>query len=261
VSRFGRGSQFQASYTLSRQKANEPMDNSDGNLSANITTLDLDNPEAEEGLARTDRTHIFNTSLVLVMPTPESGNAFARHVFGGWEIGAIATAASGQPLNIFVGSVPGLNGGISGTGYVDNQRPNRVEGVDCRSDDMSEGQIINPAAYTIAGMTLGSIGNAKRGDCRGPGVFQIDTAFYKNIAASDRVKVQLRFEIFNLLNRANFVGTGGIGVSTVLNPTSVTFDDPANPTRVVSFTPSGSFGRAIATRDPRQMQFGLKILF
>jgi hypothetical protein len=50
-------------------------------------------------------------------------------------------------------------------------------------------------------------------------------------------------------------------VSTVLNPTSVTFDDPANPTRVVSFTPSGSFGRAIATRDPRQMQFGLKILF
>jgi len=186
-----------------------------------------------------------------------------RNVFGGWEIGAIATAASGQPLNIFVGSVPGLQGGISGTGYVDNQRPNRVEGVDCRSDDMSEGQILNPAAYTIAGMTLGSIGNAKRGDCRGPGVFQLDTAFYKNIAATNRVKLQLRFEIFNLLNRANFIGTGTLGVNTTLSPTSAQLDAPtaATATRVVSFTPSGNFGKAIATRDPRQMQFGLKILF
>jgi len=263
VSRFGRGSQFQASYTLSRQTANEPMDNSDGNLSANLTTLDLDNLEAEEGLARTDRTHIFNSSLVLVTPPLDSANPVVRNVFGGWEIGAIATAASGQPLNIFVGSVPGLQGGISGTGYVDNQRPNRVEGVDCRSDDMSEGQILNPAAYTIAGMTLGSIGNAKRGDCRGPGVFQLDTAFYKNIAATNRVKLQLRFEIFNLLNRANFIGTGTLGVNTTLSPTSAQLDAPtaATATRVVSFTPSGNFGKAIATRDPRQMQFGLKILF
>ena len=263
VSRFGRGSVFQASYTLSRQEANEPMDNSDGNLSANLTTLDLDNFDLEDGLARTDRTHIVNASLVLMMPTLEQSSPAARAIFGGWEIGAIATAASGQPLTVFVGSIPGLNGGISGTGYVDNQRPNRVADVPCRSDSGPDEQIFNPAAYTIAGMALGTTGNSKRGDCRGPGMFQVDTAFYKNIAATERFKVQLRFEIFNLFNRANFIGTGGLGMNTTLSPTTVAFDTPtaATATRVTGFTPSGNFGKAIATRDPRQMQFGLKILF
>jgi len=200
---------------------------------------------------------------VLMMSPLEGRPAAVRHVFGDWQIGTIVAAASGQPLNIFVGSVPGLNGGISGTGYVDNQRPNRIEDVPCRAEDGPEDQILNPAAYTISGMTLGSIGNAKRGDCRGPGLFQVDMAFYKNIAASSRFKLQLRFEIFNLLNRANFIGTGGIGVNTDLNPTTVTFDTPtaATATRVVNFTPSGNFGRAVATRDPRQMQFGLKVMF
>jgi hypothetical protein len=263
ISRFGLGSHFQASYTLSRQEANEPMDNSDGNLSANLSTLDLDNPEAEEGLARTDRTHIFNASLVLMLSPLEGRPAAVRHVFGDWQVGTIVSAATGQALNIFVGGVPGLPGGISGTGYVDNQRPNRVPDVDCRAEDGAEDQIINPAAYTIAGMALGSIGNARRGDCRGPGLFQLDMAFYKNIAASDRFKLQLRFEIFNLLNRANFIGTGGLGVNTILSPTTVTFDTPTagNATQVVDFTPSGNFSKAIATRDPRQMQFGLKIIF
>jgi hypothetical protein len=239
------------------------MDNSDGNLSANLTTLDLDNLEAEEGLARTDRTHIFNTSLVLMLPSLEGRPAAARHLFGDWEIGAIVSGASGQPLNIFVGGVPGLNGGISGTGYVDNQRPNRVESEPCRAESGPDEQILNPNAYTIAGMALGSIGNAKRGDCRGPNVLQVDAAFYKNIVASTRFRVQLRFEIFNLLNRANFIGTGGLGVETRLLPTTVAFDTPTGATasRVTSFTPSGNFGKAIATRDPRQMQFGLKVLF
>jgi hypothetical protein len=263
ISRFGRGSHFQASYTLSRQEANEPMDNSDGNLNANMSTLDLDNLEAEEGLARTDRTHIFNASLVLMMSPLEGRPAAMRHILGDWQIGTIVSAASGQPLNIFVGSIPGLTGGISGTGYVDNQRPNRVPDVSCRAEDGAEDQILNPAAYTIAGMEFGSIGNARRGDCRGPGVFQVDMAFYKNIAATDRFKLQLRFEIFNVLNRTNFIGTGGVGVNTTLSPTTVTFDAPtaATATRVVNFTPSGNFGRAVATRDPRQMQFGLKVTF
>jgi hypothetical protein len=263
VSRFGRGSQFQASYTLSRQKANLPMDNSDSNITAENSVLNRANPETEEGLARTDRTHIFNASLVWLTPSFEGRSGAMRHLLGDWEIGMITTAASGQPVNIYVGSVPDLPGGISGTGYVDNQRANRVADVSCHLDGGSPEQIINPAAYTISGMALGSIGNSKRGDCRGPGVFQVDMAFYKNIAATNRFKVQLRFEIFNIFNRTNFLGTGGAGVNTTLNPTSVTFDTPdaANATRITDSTVSNDFGNAITTRDPRQMQFGLKVIF
>jgi hypothetical protein len=85
----------------------------------------------------------------------------------------------------------------------------------------------------------------------------VDLALYKNIRLSGHVKAQLRFEVFNVFNRVNFTG-----VSTSLNPTSATLDSRlATATQITAFTPSGSFGQATATRDPRQAQFGLKLTF
>jgi hypothetical protein len=86
----------------------------------------------------------------------------------------------------------------------------------------------------------------------------VDASLYKNIKLGGRVKAQLRFEVFNVFNRVNFVG-----VSTNLSPTSVTLDTgrAATATTITSFTPSGSFGQAGGTRDPRQAQFGIKLMF
>jgi len=94
--------------------------------------------------------------------------------------------------------------------------------------------------------------------CEGPNFAQVDLALYKNVHVSGHVKAQLRFEVFNVFNRVNF-----IGVSTSLNPTSATLDTGrlATANRITAFTPSGSFGQATATRDPRQAQFGLKLTF
>jgi hypothetical protein len=87
---------------------------------------------------------------------------------------------------------------------------------------------------------------------------QVDLALYKNIKFSQRVKAQLRFEVFNVFNRVNFVG-----VNTSLSPTSVTLNtgSAATATTITDFTPSGSFGQAGGTRDPRQAQFGIKLMF
>jgi len=48
-----------------------------------------------------------------------------------------------------------------------------------------------------------------------------------------------------------------------LNPIDVTYNtgDPSTATSITAFTPSGSFGQAQGTRDPRQAQFGFKITF
>jgi hypothetical protein len=264
LSRFGRGSQFQASYTWSRNISNIPLDNSDGGLSAEMTALDLDNPAADRGLARVNRTHVFNASLVLQLPTLEGKSGFVKNVFGDWEIGTIAAAASGTPISVHTGSIPGLNGGPSGTGYTDNQRANRVPGVACRASGGAPEQILNPAAYTLDGFVLGSTGNAARGDCTGPNFFQVDLALYKNIRLNDRVKLQLRFEVFNLFNRTNFItnGSSSGGVDNVLDASSVTLDAPlANATQIVSSTIPNNFGQATSARDPRQAQFGLKLIF
>jgi len=262
VSRFGRGSQLQVSYTLSRTMSNDPLDNSDGGLSAEVAVLDRSNPDLDYGRARTDRRHIFNTALVWMLPSLEGRSKSMRQVFGDWEAAAILGAASGQPLSVHTGSIPGLNGGPSGTGYTDNQRPNQVAGEPCHPSGGLPEQILNPAAYTLNGFVLGTSGNSPRGQCEGPAYIQADLAVYKNIAATNRVKLQLRFEIFNVFNRANFIGTGGQGVVTNMNPVSVTFDAPGtSATKITAAPASGKFGQAQATRDPRQAQFGFKLLF
>jgi hypothetical protein len=149
----------------------------------------------------------------------------------------------------------------SGTGYTDNQRPNFVAGVDCRAKDSNTPeQIINPAAVTLTGFQLGTIGSEERGACRGPGLLQTDLSFYKTIRASSKLQVQLRLEIFNLFNRTNFLSQN---LNTTMNPVSVTYDtgDAATATKITGCTLPGNFGQATRTRDPRQTQFGLKILF
>ena len=113
---------------------------------------------------------------------------------------------------MYTGGLPGFNGGPSGTGFNDNQRAESG----CRANRASasggpDEQIINPNAFTLDGFALGGIGTAERGDCNGPGYFQTDLAFYKNIPLSGRVKLQFRWDIFNFFNNTNFLGPGSGG--------------------------------------------------
>jgi hypothetical protein len=255
ISRFGRGSQFQSSYTLSRSRSNFAMTDS-GQLAANTVRLDNQNPDADWGRPETGRTHIYNASLIWLLPSLEQKAPFVRGVFGDWEMTSIVGAGSGQPFTAYTGTLPGLNGGPSGTGFNDNQRPNRVADEPCRAEGGLDEQIINPAAYTLNGFQLGSIGNAERGDCTGPGYFQVDLGFYKNIPVGNRVKLQIRWDIFNIFNRTNFLFQD---LDDDMNASAVTLDPTG--TRIVNATIPSNFGQATRTRDPRQMQFGLKILF
>src|SRR4029079_6297773 len=112
---------------------------------------------------------------------------------------------------------------------------------------------------TLTGFQLGAIGSARRGDCNGPGYFQTDLSFYKNISMGGHTRFQIRWDIFNIFNNTNFLLTGldnTFGVSNVVYDAA-----PGQATRIISSDASGSFGQATRTRDPRQMQIGFKILF
>ncbi|HVD77903.1 MAG TPA: carboxypeptidase-like regulatory domain-containing protein [Vicinamibacteria bacterium] len=257
VSRFGRGSQFQASYTFSRMIGDVQNGSGEDSAGANAVSL-LENRGLDRGLLATHRKHVFNSSLVLVLPELENKSGFVKNVLGGWEIATIAQASSGRAITVFTGAIPGLTNRVSGTGLSGNQRPNRVVDQPCRATGGLPEQILNPAAWTLAGFQLGTFGNSGRGICEGPNFRQVDASLYKNIKLGSRVKAQLRFEVFNLFNRVNF-----INVNTSLNPTSATLDTGrfATATTITAFTPSGSFGQATATRDPRQAQFGIKLTF
>ncbi len=255
VSRFGRGSQFQASYTLSNFDADVDVGSSSaGAQPGNIT--DLDNPALDYGPARLHRDHVFNSSLVWNLSTLENKGGLTEKIFGNWTIATLVMYSSGTPITVRTGGV--INGeGPAGTGFTDNQRAIRVPGVPCSG---SGTQLINPNAYTLAGYQLGSTSQmSSRGDCEGPDFFQVDLSFYKDIPVGDRLGLQLRFEIFNVTNETNFITFGD---SVVDYGGSIELDAPiGSASTIVSSTPNATFGEATSARDPRQAQIGIKLTF
>ena len=81
-----------------------------------------------------------------------------------------------------------------------------------------------------------------------PGLATWDFSVLKDTAISERLQLQFRAEIFNLLNRANFN-----------TPNLMAFTPPpaSNPTGL-----SGTAGASSSTATTaRQMQFGLKLVW
>src|SRR5262249_16448146 len=151
VSHFGRGSQFQASYTFSKSLGTVPSGGGDGgnNSPGARGQRPLRNPNLSKGPRTNNRRHIFNASLVLVLPTFDDKDGFTKHVLGGWEFSTIAQVSSGLPLTVYTGAIPGLPNRVSGTGYNGNQRPNVVPGQDCHAHGGLQEQILNQAAWTL----------------------------------------------------------------------------------------------------------------
>jgi hypothetical protein len=87
------------------------------------------------------------------------------------------------------------------------------------------------------GVVLGTIGNAPRTICCGPGEFQTDIGILKNTNIGERYRLQFRGEIYNLFNHTQFYQPDG------------------------NTTDGTDFGRVKRARDPRLMQFALKLYF
>ena len=113
------------------------------------------------------------------------------------------------------------------------QRPDvlRDPNLDNRTPDhwFDTSAFIMPKQFTF--------GNAGRNIVFGDGVTNVDISAQKLFKSKERISLQLRGEVFNVLNNTNFA------------------DAPGR----IAFTPS--FGRYFAAENPRQMQFALKLLF
>lgn len=265
-SRFGRGSVATASYTWSKSIANTGINNADGpGFSNNNAFIDSTQPELDRGRGGNDRRHVFTGSVVLALPTFDDRSGFQKHVLGNWEVTSIVQAATGYPVDIVVGVPAGLDGtaGITGTGATGNQRPLVVEGEPCQANSSNKTQWLNPAAWTINGFAIGTNGNTGRNTCDGPSFVQWDAALYKNIKIGEKVQLQLRAEMFNVLNRANFLTSDNADARYTWNPENVVYDtgNAATATRVVSATPAGNFGQLNRVADPRIVQLGIRLRF
>jgi hypothetical protein len=269
VSRFGHGSQVSLAYTWAKLIANTGVANADGpGISDRNAYIDSTQPQLERARGTNDRTHVFSGSLILALPKLENQSPFVKNAFGDWEFTAIVQAGTGYPFTVSQGGTPGLSGegGASGTGLgTGRMRPNVVPGVPCHVSGSDPTQWANPAAWTLNNFQIGTNGNSGRNICNGPGSFETDASIYKNFRLGSRVKLQVRFEVYNVFNRNNFLGnsmTNG-GENTRYNAGNVVFDtgNGRTATKIISATPAGNFGQITATSDPRTAQFGIRLMF
>ena len=263
VTRFGHGSQASFAYTWSKLISTTGVTNADGpGMSQNNAYTDSRHPELDRARGGNDRTHVLNASIVLALPKLEDKKGAVKHILGDWQLNSIIQAGTGYPITVFQGNIPGLQGTgntAAGTGYGGNARPNVVEGVSCTLDGSDPTLYLNPAAWTLNGYRIGTNGNTGRNTCEGPGLFLVDASLYKNINLSPRVKMQLRFEVFNLFNRNNFIAPNSWNYA----PSNVVFDtgSAATATQILSATPAGTFGQLTNVRDPRTAQIGIRLTF
>ncbi len=217
--RLSGGLQFSASYTWSKS-----IDyNSASSPPATVTVQDSYNIRNDRGLSDFDARHRLVFSSIYELPF--KGNQFKR----GWQIGLIAQFQGGNPLNI-------VTNNSSINGVANTIRPDVVGPIDTIG---SVERWFGPSAF-VAVNRFGSLG---RNVVIGPGFSNVDLSVLKTLKVNERIRLQLRAELFDLFNWANF----------------------GQPGRVVG---SSSFGQVTNTRFPtgdsgssRQMQFVLKLSF
>lgn len=133
-----------------------------------------------------------------------------RWLVDGWRMDTITQIRSGLPVT------PTLQGGVFG-GFT--KRPNLVPGVDTRCPNFNVPDCqFNSAAFVDPGT---GFGNAGRNILRGPGFAQVDFSISKNTRITENTSLNLRVDIFNLFDKANFANpSGGLvpGDSNSLDP-------------------------------------------
>ena len=242
--RFSAGLSFLNSFTWSKAMDNGGQaleDQGNGNRSSPQNYFNL---RAEKGPSGYDQRLNNTTSLVWEIPFGKGrryGASMARPVdtiLGGWQVSAINTATSGEPLN--VGYTPAANAQVSDIGPdwrgAISYRPNLV-GTPIVPEDQRAGTVRYLDRSAFAAATADKpFGNLGRNAIYGPNFLQLDAGVQKNFRFTERFNLQFRSEFFNLLNKTNFRAP------------------------VVNFS-AGNFGTFTQTYQPRQIQFAVKLMF
>jgi hypothetical protein len=266
--RMGSRANFQASYTWSKLLANSQR------IDTPAQNLDAYNLHSDWGPDILNHTHIFTANVVYNLPALTDKNAVERTALGGWEVTPIISIASGPNLDSLM-SLGGTGAvgdpmGIGNGGPTNRERANRVLGQPCRANTGDKTQWLNPALYTLNGYQLGKVGNAGPGLCTGPGSRDVDLGLDKNFKITERIKMQFRFELFNLFNHpiyssGDILNQGLSFQNPVYGDTSGTVvPNVSTATQILSATPApGSFGKvnSVLQNGYRQIQYGLKFIF
>ncbi len=247
--RLSRGLQFNGAYTWSKSIDTSSVDpgSTAGSGKPDVPNTgfviqgDLRDPESNRAVSDFDRSHRF--SLNFVYDIPMFGNSNSR-LTTGWQVSGFFQAQTGTPFSIIspepeIGSATqyrDLTRGSGGLYRLGFGRPGLCGSLD---ELRRQGADITEAAFNGAVLcsSLGQNGSLGRNVLRSSTHTRLDLGIVKNTRLSERVSVEFGWDVFNILNRANFGAPDGeLG--------------------------SPDFGRITSTvGGPRVMQFRAKLKF
>jgi|SRR5580704_8347444 outer membrane receptor protein involved in Fe transport len=226
---YSHGLLFQASYTFSKAiDQGASFENE----------LNPINPRATRGVSLLSAKHRFVFSPVWELPIPKKAG-FAGKVANGWQVSAIITYQSGFPIRIQDQNDAELQSSIF---FESTNTPYQTGPVQFLNPKRNNGAWFNTATFcdpvvsASCPQTLGTFGNTPHALCCGPALSNTDLVIAKRTPITERLNTEFRAEFYNTWNHTEFENPDG------------------------NFTNS-TFGQILKLRDPRVMQFALKILF
>jgi hypothetical protein len=206
-----------------------------GELAGTLYQNSLNRQTGERGPCGFDHRQVFNTTLVAT--SPGVGSSIAKTLTKDWQISPILSLFTGNPMQMSIGGKDiSLSGQALDRPY--DLLPTQVYGGPANDPHY----YLNPAAFMCAGSNAactvfsGQFGNVGRNALYGPGQINFDMALTRRFAVSERWKLDLRADFFNIMNHANWNAPG------------------ANIT-------SGTFGEITSFGSPRLIQMALKLYF
>ncbi|MCU1315247.1 MAG: TonB-dependent receptor plug [Candidatus Acidoferrum typicum] len=203
-----------------------------------------------------DIRHTFSTGIVYELPDLSRRRVLTnltRH----WSLQSVIQARSATPVNVYDSSLfPGIGN------YLTSVRPDIVQGqpLYLSGEQFPGSKALNPAAFvppptdsTGSALRQGHLG---RNALRGFGAAQWDFSIHREFPVSERLQLQFRAELFNVLNHPNFgppvgdITNAEFGQSTQMLGRSL----DQNPG-------GGSFSALYQIGGPRSVQFALKLKF
>lgn len=255
--RFSGGFNLRGAYTLAKT-----IDVQSGFRARSSVQTDPLDENFDRGLADFDATHrlVISGSWEIPWDKPfRGGNHFMRKLTEGWQINGIASFQSGAPFTIFSNDnqsqqASGLDrADLVGRAQTFNARTIRTftpdaNGINgsCLNGQTTGNFYFNPLAYDCANVTEGggiplfSFGDSGRNSVRGPGINNVDLSIFKSFKFNERSALEFRTEMFNAFNHTQFLLSG-------------------NSSSVFGF--NNTFGQLTQARDPRIIQFALKLSF
>lgn len=217
-----------------------------------------DNPSQYYGPSIFDVPNRFSLSWNYSVKGLNDGKGAAGYVTGGWGLSGTTIFQSGYPMtaanfnsyipvcqNTGAGAPPCPSVANPAVGYAPNSGDYNADGNNLDYPDATSYKQSTKNKDWLTGAipktnfavpAFGKEGNEKPMRFRQPNFFETNTNVYKDFPIKERVNFQIRFEFFNLFNRANYAN-------------------------VDTNIPDGSFGAATGSHEPRFWQLGGRISF